>query len=359
MNHYESTKFLPGNSCICNFNALPIMKQIFLFYLLNCIAFSAQSQFKPDQVALHFLNDLKPMQMDQVQFKLTDSTKTRWHYLPHSSFQRSGLSMDSLSVVQNKNLMDLLDAFLSNSGYDKMEQIIDLENYLAIKEQNPTKRNPKKYYVAFYGTPNNESPWAWSFEGHHLSFNFTVHKDQVAIAPAFLGSNPGVVLEGPQKGKRVLHREQDLGLQLINSMSAQQSQKAIISEVTFGDVLSKNKSFISRLEESGIRYTALTAAQKGIVNAIIKEHMSNMEPAVAHRAKILLENENYDDITFCWAGKKEILTAHYYRIQGEKFLIEFDNSQNKGNHIHTVWREYIGDFGKDLIEEHYLNSDHH
>ena len=185
------------------------MKQIFLFYLLNCIVFSVHSQFKPDQVALHFLNDLKPMQMDQVQFKLTDSTKTRWHYLPHSSFQRSGLSMDSLSVVQNKNLMDLLDAFLSNSGYDKMEQIIDLENYLAIKEKNPTKRNPKKYYVAFYGTPNNESPWAWSFEGHHLSFNFAVHKDQVAIAPAFLGSNPGVVLEGPQKGKRVLHREQD------------------------------------------------------------------------------------------------------------------------------------------------------
>jgi hypothetical protein len=267
--------------------------------------------------------------------------------------------MDSLSVVQNKTLMDLLDAFLSNSGYDKMEQIIDLENYLAIKEQNPTKRNPKKYYVAFYGTPNNESPWAWSFEGHHLSFNFAVHKDKVAISPAFLGSNPGVVLEGPQKGKRVLHREQVLGLQLINSMSAQQSQKAIISEVTFGDILSKNKSFISRLEYSGIRYTALADSQKGIINAIIQEHISNMKRAVAHRAKILLENENYDNITFCWAGKKEILTANYYRIQGGKFLIEFDNSQNKGNHIHTVWREFDGDFGKDLIQEHYLNYNHH
>ena len=335
------------------------MKKIFLFYILNCIAFSVQSQFEPDQVALQFLNDLKPIQLNQVQFKLTDSSKMRWHYLPHSSFQRKGLSMDSLSVIQNEKLMGLLDAFLSNSGYDKMEQIIDLENYLAVKEQNPFKRNSKKYYVTFYGTPNNESPWAWSFEGHHLSFNFTVHKDQVAIAPAFLGSNPGVVMEGPQKGKRVLHREQDLGLQLINSMSAKQSQKAIISEVTFGDILSKNKSFISRLEYSGIRYTALADSQKGIINAIIQEHMSNMERAVAHRAKILLENENYDNITFCWAGKKEILTAHYYRIQGEKFLIEFDNSQNKGNHIHTVWREFDGDFGKDLIQEHYLNYNHH
>jgi hypothetical protein len=147
------------------------MKKIFLFYILNCIAFSVQSQFEPDQVALQFLNDLKPIQLNQVQFKLTDSSKMRWHYLPHSSFQRKGLSMDSLSVIQNEKLMGLLDAFLSNSGYDKMEQIIDLENYLAVKEQNPFKRNSKKYYVAFYGTPNNESPWAWSFEGYHLSFH--------------------------------------------------------------------------------------------------------------------------------------------------------------------------------------------
>ena len=335
------------------------MKKIFFFWLLNCIVFNVKSQFEPEQVALQFLNDLKPMQLDQVQFKLTNSIKTRWHYLPHSSFQRTGLSMDSLSSVQNKKLMDLLDVFLSNSGYDKMEQIIDLENYLAVKEQNPIKRNPKKYYVVFYGNPNNESPWAWSFQGHHLSFNFTVLKDQVAIAPTFLGSNPGVVMDGPQKGKRVLHREQDLGLELINSMSAKQSQKAIINDITFGDILSENKDFLSRLEDSGIRYEALADAQKDIINAIIQEHMSNMEPTVAHRAKTLLEKENFDSIRFCWAGKKEVLTAHYYRIQGEKFLIEFDNSQNKGNHIHTVWREFDGDFGKDLIQEHYLNSDHH
>ena len=78
-----------------------------------------------------------------------------------------------------------------------------------------------------------------------------------------------------------------------------------------------------------------------------------MEKPVAKRAEALLAAEDWNAITFSWAGATKKLKAHYYRIQGANFLIEYDNSQNNGNHIHAVWREFKGDFGKDLIRDHY------
>lgn len=59
-----------------------------------------------------------------------------------------------------------------------------------------------------------------------------------------------------------------------------------------------------------------------------------------------------DQIRFGWAGAAERGKPHYYRIQGPKFLIEYDASQNDGNHVHTVWRDFSGDFGRDLLRQH-------
>jgi hypothetical protein len=32
-------------------------------------------------------------------------------------------------------------------------------------------------------------------------------------------------------------------------------------------------------------------------------------------------------------------------------LIEFDNAQDHANHVHAVWRDLAGDFGRDLLGE--------
>lgn len=334
------------------------MKKLVLIYIVGIGSLMAQPSFDPLSGVSALINSLTPAQKEIVSFALEDPAKTRWHYLPHDSFAREGLPLSEMTAGQIEKTYALLEAYLSESGYDQMQQIIDLENYLAIVENNPYKRDASKYYIAFYGTPHKDSLWAWSFEGHHLSLNFTVSPEAIAFAPAFWGSNPGIVPIGPEQGKIVLKTDHNLGLQLVNSLSPAQLEQTLVSSKTYGEILTQNQDAVALIPNNGIAYRQLQAPQKKLLKQIIHHHLDRMEKPVSQKARELLENENWNEITFSWAGKTEKLKAHYYRIQGQSFLIEYDNSQNNGNHIHAVWREFNGDFGKDLIQEHYQKGGH-
>ena len=334
------------------------MKKLVLIYIVGIGSLMAQPSFDPLSGVSALINSLTPAQKEIVSFALEDPAKTRWHYLPHDSFAREGLPLSEMTAGQIEKTYALLEAYLSESGYDQMQQIIDLENYLAIVENNPYKRDASKYYIAFYGTPHKDSLWAWSFEGHHLSLNFTVSPEAIAFAPAFWGSNPGIVPIGPEQGKIVLKTDHNLGLQLVNSLSPAQLEQTLVSSKTYGEILTQNQDAVALIPNNGIAYRQLQAPQKKLLKQIIHHHLDRMEKPVSQKAQELLENENWNEITFSWAGKTEKLKAHYYRIQGQSFLIEYDNSQNNGNHIHAVWREFNGDFGKDLIQEHYQKGGH-
>ncbi|MDA0936997.1 MAG: DUF3500 domain-containing protein [Bacteroidetes bacterium] len=334
------------------------MKKLVLIYIVGIGSLMAQPSFDPLSGVSALINSLTPAQKEIVSFALEDPAKTRWHYLPHDSFAREGLPLSEMTAGQIEKTYALLEAYLSESGYDQMQQIIDLENYLAIVENNPYKRDASKYYIAFYGTPHKDSLWAWSFEGHHLSLNFTVSPEAIAFAPAFWGSNPGIVPIGPEQGKIVLKTDHNLGLQLVNSHSPAQLEQTLVSSKTYGEILTQNQDAVALIPNNGIAYRQLQAPQKKLLKQIIHHHLDRMEKPVSQKAQELLENENWNEITFSWAGKTEKLKAHYYRIQGQSFLIEYDNSQNNGNHIHAVWREFNGDFGKDLIQEHYQKGGH-
>lgn len=329
------------------------MKKLFFIYLLGMGCALSQNIFDPVSQAAELLNSFYPDQKKQTTFSFDDPAKTRWHYLPHSSFKREGLPLSQMTPDQIEKTYALLDAFLSDSGYDQMEQIIDLENYLAAVENNPEKRDPAKYYLAFYGIPKQDATWAWSFEGHHLSLNFTVTPNDIAFAPAFWGSNPGVIPIGPDKGKVVLKSDHNRGLKLINALSEKQFKKTLISAKTYGEILTENHASASFIKNNGINYSELNPSQQKLLKKIVYHHLERMEKPVAKRAEALLAAEDWNAITFSWAGATKKLKAHYYRIQGANFLIEYDNSQNNGNHIHAVWREFKGDFGKDLIRDHY------
>ena len=334
------------------------MKKLLFIYFLGWGWVIAQKPLDPLALATDLLNSLSDSQKEVVSFALEDPAKTRWHYLPHSSFKREGLPLSDMTPIQVQKTYALLEAYLSESGYDQMEQIIDLENYLAVVEKNPAKRDPTKYYLAVYGNPHQDSLWAWSFEGHHVSLNFTVSPDKITFAPAFWGSNPGIVPDGPEKGKIVLRKDHDWGLELIQSLSPKQLIQTLVSSQTYGEILTSNQAAVEFIPNNGISYGQLNRGQKKQLKEIIYLHLDRMEKAVSQKARQLLDEENWNNITFSWAGKIEKLKAHYYRIQGQNFLIEYDNSQNKANHIHVVWREFKGDFGKDLIREHYLKEGH-
>jgi hypothetical protein len=102
----------------------------------------------------------------------------------------------------------------------------------------------------------------------------------------------------------------------------------------------------------------LSPENKKLLLRLINEYLATMPDELAAKRSQNLENEEINDIRFGWAGATQSGLTHYYRIQGTTFLIEFDNSQNNANHIHSVWRDFNGDFGRNLIREHYQNSEH-
>jgi hypothetical protein len=183
--------------------------------------------------AIKFLHSLNNEQREKTQFEFEDASKTKWHYLPGATWERAGIQLYELNESQKKLLFSLLQDFLSESGYSKTKRIIELEEVLVQLGGSSVVRDPEKYFAAFYGNPERDSLWAWSFEGHHISLNFTVLNDRISMAPRFFGANPATIPQGKRKGERTLDKEEDYGLELINSMSASQKQKAIFREKRF------------------------------------------------------------------------------------------------------------------------------
>ncbi|NNE97749.1 MAG: DUF3500 domain-containing protein, partial [Pyrinomonadaceae bacterium] len=271
---------------------------------------------------------------------------------------RSGIQLANLTPKQKELAFDLLKSHLSKSGYDKALRIIALEKILAEIENSPRTRDPEKYHLAFYGNPAEDKVWAWSFEGHHLSLNFTIANEEVAVAPRFLGANPATIRSGKQKGERTLAAEQDLALELVNSLTSEQRKQAIFRSEAYWDIVTGNSAEVSPMDPVGIQFESLNESQKQLLLKLIDVYLEVMPKNLASKRIDNLKKEGLKDIRFGWAGATETGKGHYYRIQGKTFLIEFDNTQNGANHIHSVWRDFDGDFGRDLIKEHYAASDH-
>ena len=79
---------------------------------------------------------------------------------------------------------------------------------------------------------------------------------------------------------------------------------------------------------------------------------------IVRQALATLRDEGYDRLHLAWAGAEATGEPHYYRIQGPTFLIEYDNTQGDGNHAHSVWRDFKGDFGRDQLAAHYQQFRH-
>lgn len=335
------------------------MKKNIIIILLVVASISMAFSLLTDKPAVNFLKSLTQAQRNQTQLPFNDESKMLWHYIPSSMFPRAGIQLNELDSNQKSKLDELLKAFLSETGYAKTMKIIDLENILLEMSGDSIMRNPESYSVAFYGNPEEDSLWAFSFEGHHISLNFTIHDGKVKNAPRFFGANPAKIPSGPREGERTLPREEDLGFELINSLSEEQREMAIFQQEPFFDIVTENSAEVEPLSPVGIRYGQLNRNEQLIFLKIIDEYLSTMPAEQAEKRMNSIKDEEINEVRFGWAGATVLGKGHYYRIQGRSFLIEFDNVQNKANHIHTVWRDFDGDFGRDLIREHYKNSNHH
>jgi len=332
-------------------------KLLILLFITGIIFMSLSNSTTNMETANSFLNSLNPDQKKKVMQKFGDD-RTHWHYLPATMFDRDGIFIKDLNNRQRELLHNLLQSYLSQKGYNKTKSIIELETVLR-ELGGGSYRDPELYIVAFYGTPSKDKTWGWKFEGHHLSLNFTVVDNKIFYAPRFFGANPAEVPSGVKKGYRALKDEEDIAIKLMASMTNQQKEKTIFRQSAYNDIVTGNDSYVEPLDKEGIQVKELNKEQQTLLQELIMEYISVVPEELAQKRMQKVKESNFSEIWFGWAGGIALHAPHYYRIQGEKFLIELDNTQNNANHIHCVWRDFDGDFGRDLICEHYKNSDHH
>lgn len=313
--------------------------------------------------AKNFLASLTPEQKASVLFPFEDNERFFWHYIPTDDVPKSqgrprrGLTLAEMTPPQKHLAAALLSAGLSQQGYIKATTIMSLEDILRMME-NDTKgrRNPEKYHFSIFGEPSETGTWAYRIEGHHVSLHFTVVKGRATGNPTFFGSNPAEVRQGPRAGLRVLGAEEDKGRALLMALTPEQRKVAIVAEKAYPDILTeRSRKAALAGQPSGLPATKMTAAQRKLLMDLITEYIDNVPAELAEQRRAQLKAAGLN-LHFAWAGVAEKGGPHYYRVQAPAFLIEYDNTQNHANHIHSVWRDFDGDFGLDLLKEHYATA---
>ncbi|HEY2931477.1 MAG TPA: DUF3500 domain-containing protein [Acidobacteriota bacterium] len=318
-------------------------------------AYTVKSARDMAAAAGKFLASLTAEQKAKATYKFDDAQRFDWHFIPK---ERKGIPLKELDAGQRKLAHDFLKTGLSQRGYLKATTIIELETVLRALEAGAVRRDPELYFFTVFGTPSANGAWGWRVEGHHLSLNFTiVDGKMVATTPSFFGANPAEVREGPHKGLRALQGEEDLARDLLNSLTAEQRERAILDKNAL-TMVTGNSRKANPVSPAGISAAEFTASQKASLKKLLQEYASSMAPELSQARMEKLQRAGMEKISFGWAGSAVHGQKHYYRVQGPTFLIEYDNTQNDGNHIHSVWRDFNGDFGDDLLAEHYRTTRH-
>jgi Protein of unknown function (DUF3500) len=309
------------------------------------------------RAASAFLASLEPRQRRRAAFALTDLERLNWHYVPR---RREGVPFKEMPPAGRNAVHDLMKASLSLVGYTKAVNIMRLEDVLRQLETfGGLLRDADNYAVTVFGMPGPDSAWGWRFEGHHLSLNFTLVPGRpIAVTPAFMGANPALVPQGPLKGLRTLAEEQDLALALARSIDAGLRGRLVISGNSLGDIVSGPGRGDSLKTPAGVGLGELNAEQRALALRLVEVYARNMQTEMAEEQLRRVRDDGIERVHFAWAGPIDARQAHYYRLHGPTLLIEYDNTQNDANHIHSVWHDPRNDFGADLLRAHYRSRHH-
>jgi hypothetical protein len=330
------------------------MKKIFLLLIAAAFAITARAEDKFVAPAKKFLSMLDAKAREKAMFSYDDNERYNWNFVPVA---RRGASLHDLNDQQKKALEELLLVFLSEQGYTKATTVLKWEAILREVEgrkEGDEYRDPKKYYVSFFGEPAEKSLWGWRFEGHHLSLNFTYFNGVVeAATPSFMGANPAVT----PSGQRNLKDETDLAFEFLNSLKPEQLKVAVFSETALPEIVTGNKREAQLLEPKGILYKDLTPDQQKTFIKLLNVFVKNYELGFSSKLWEKIQKAGVDNLSFAWAGKTTPGGGTYYRIQGPMLQIEYDNTQTNNNHVHTAVRDLTNDFAGDVLKEHY-KKDH-
>lgn len=307
-----------------------------------------------------FLQSLPAELQAQAKAPLDDERRTKWNFVPQ---QYPGVSFAQMDDAQRRAARRLLRAVLSADGARKVEAIVDLEDVLREIEstggRDASHRDPRRYWFLVFGEPAATSTWAFQVQGHHVSLHCTIERGALlAATPTFLGANPHEVKLGAHRGERVLGRAEDLARGFLALLDEAQFATALVAEKAPPDILLGPARTADGLgAPTGLPWTALTPLQQQMLWRLVEEFVDVHEGVFAAATKARIDTAGRDAIRFAWAGSRARTEGHYFRVQGPTFVLEWDNTQNDANHVHTVFRDLERDFGGDALREH-LRRDH-
>jgi hypothetical protein len=333
-------------------------------------AYKVQTVPEMVKAANNLLVTLSAEQKAKIVYPFTHAERTNFHFTPGpwQGVGRQGLPFKEMTPEQAHLARALLATGVSQRGYIKATTIMSLEQVLKELEAGGRggrgggggfNRDPENYFFSIFVEPSETGIWGFRVEGHHLTLNFTMQSGKVvADTPAFMGSNPAEVRQGPRTGLRVLAAEEDMGRALVQSLDAQQKQVAVLPGNAPGDIRTGENLNIDKIPDldlnkpTGIQASRLNAKQQEALIALVEEYAYRMPIELADATMTEIKKPGLDKIYFTWAGGMNKGELHYYRVHGPSFLIEFNNTQNQGNHVHSVWRDLKNDFGRDLLRDH-------
>ena len=306
-----------------------------------------------NQAGEHVLASLPDGQRASLCFPFDHPERCAWHYTPGP---RQGVSWADMGREPAKAVHQLLTTVLSRSAHTRVAAIRGLEDVLDDSEGGRRDRHAGDYWTAIFGEPG-DAVWGWRFEGHHVSINVTVSDDAVSTTPFFLGANPASVPdEGGRSVSRPLGPEEDVAVALMGRLDDDQRKRAVVSDAVPTDILSSDvpdsTAVVGLGALSGLPGSALRADQVSLLRSLAGVYVNRLAPELAEPVLARLDRE-LPAFCFAWAGPANPTPGqpHYYRLEGPRFLAEFDNHQNSANHIHSVWRDPGGDFGARLLPE--------
>lgn len=333
----------------------PAVRFLFVMLCIQPVLAHAQSS----AAANAFIALLSEQQNSATLFPFDGEERYNFHFVPR---ERKGITFNEMNNAQKDAAMRLIRTGLSEQAIQKAQGIMQLD--LVLKELEKRKpedhyRDPGNYHITIFGLPDTATTWGWKLEGHHVAFNFAVDHDRIAGAtPGFLGANPAIVLSGDQQGKQVLRDETETGADMLQSLDAERRSKAVVDSVAPKDIISFESRRAQLDGSAGIAYKELTALQRQKLLQLISVYIHRYTRLFAEDMQEEIRNAGMDNIHFVWMGDtvQGIGHPHYYRVQGPTFLIEYDNTQNNANHVHSVIRDLVHDFGGDELLQHYKSA---
>lgn len=304
---------------------------------------------------LKFVDTLDSAQKEKLFFSYSDQERFNWHYTP---IKKYGLALLEMSKNQQVLAFNITKFLLSEMGHITVDKIIELEKILneweiIQGEKNNWSRDSGLYYFSIFGKPNNDgNPWGIRLNGHHVLVTINFSSKFISLLPSFFGANPSEILHGDRKGKRILPNEEDIARNFIKSLNFHQSQKAILHKDAPSDIITQNVIHVKKFHiEDGIKFTDLFESQKSLVEELTKHYFRRFKDVFY--SEYMESIGNLEKMRFVWAGSLNPKKPHYYSLYHPEFIIEYDNTQNGANHIHSVIRDIRNDWGEDLLSLHH------